>query len=291
VIEPKKIFGAWPGFGGDERGSAMTEFIVILPVFVLIFAGVAHLRSLSATANNVAGIAYADMWDKAIEVQVGAAGTHDSPQVSGSAMHMNAQTYEIRQQELSHKAIVKRETEETARGLSDRGHMGESFQRVEPARRDVAVRHIDSDVTAEIRGVVGTSDYGQRLFDDSAGADVYFPHHGGPLGRLDRMLDGPGLRPVLAAGNRYGSVVGRAKESTTVAGRDFEMARYYTTLVAPQLRTEAHATAVARTAMHGVAAYDNLLGIQEDNVLQSDSVSVDHIDGAYTIPTHRKPRP
>lgn len=278
-----------PGFGGDERGSAMTEFIVVLPVFVLIFAGIVHLHALSAGATSVAGLAYADMWDKAIDVQLGAAGIHDSPQISGSAIHMNSQTFEVHQKDHTRKAIVTRETQEMARGLSDRGHMGESFERVEPARRHVAVRNIDGEVTAEIRGVVGTSDYGQILFDDSAGADTYFPHHGGPLGRLDRMLDGPGLRPVLAAGIRYGSVVGRSREMVSVSGREVEMARHFTTLVPPQLRTEAQATAVVRTAMHGVPAYDDLLGIQEDHVLHSDSVNVSHIEGVYTIPTHRKP--
>ncbi len=279
--EWKLMHALFGRFLRDERGSAMTEFIIILPVFVTVFAGVVHLRTLNATATQVGATAYADMWDQAIAVQVDDPGIHSSPGPSGNAISMNLQTYAARQQERGPRSIVKYETGRMANELGDNGHMGESYARVSRVRQDVELRYIDGDLTNDVRGVTGESRYGELLFNDGNGAGVYSAHHGGPLGSLDRLIDGPGLRPVLAAGNRYGSVIGQKKEKVTVAGRDFEMARYYTTLVAPHWRSEAQATAVTRTAMDGIDAYDNLLGIAERQPLRRESIEVRPIDGAF----------
>lgn len=262
---------------GDESGSAMTEFIVILPVFVLVFVGVVHLAKLNRATVRAGGKAYEEMWDKAIEVQVDSPGIHAQPQSAGSDVMANMGTYHGLQEDRSMQQIVRHETTDMGRGLSSNGSMGESFQRVERARNDIELRHIDGDVTSDIGGVVEDSRYARKLFDDSGGAQLSYTSSSG----------GSGIRPVVAAGQQYGSVVGKAEETVTLGGRDFKMQHYYTTLVAPHWRDEPDAAGVTRDALDGLQPYDNLLGIAEDQPLRNETIDVREIEGIFPLPDNQ----
>lgn len=272
----------WPDilrrFRRDERGTALTEFIIVLPIFVIIFAGVGHLTRLNKTAIRLGATSYAQMWDKAIKVQNGEQGIHVVPAAAGQAVRTNAGKYRGLQEEPGMQQIVRHEANNHGMGLIQGGHMGESFQRVRRVRNNVELRHVDADVTNQISGVTGESAYAQRLFDDSGSAQSLYPNNAGGLGSL---LDGQGLRPVLAAGIRYGTVIGSNHESVEVGGRSIELAHYFTTLVAPTWRGEDTATAVARSAMFGVAPYDDVLGIATDQPLDQETIDVTHIEGAF----------
>ncbi len=265
-------------FGADERGTALTEFIIVLPIFVIIFAGVGHLTRLNKTAIRLGATAYSDMWDKAVEVQTGDAGIHQVPGTAGQAVSANAHKYRGLQEEQGMQQIVRHETNNHGTGLLQNGTLGESFQRVRRARNSVELRHIDADLTNQISGVTGDSTYARSLFDDSGSAQTLFPGNAGNMGSL---LDGHGIRPVLAAGARYGTVIGSKKGSVDVGGRTIKLKHYFTTLVAPSPRGEDAATAVARSAMFGVSAYDNLLGIATDQPLDQETIEVTHIEGAF----------
>lgn len=268
----------------DERGTALTEFIILLPIFVLIFAGITHLAKLNTAAIRVGGEAYSQMWKKAKDVQTDDPGIHVSPSPAGRTVSTNAGIYRGLQEEPGMQQIVRRETTSHGDGLSSNGHMGESFARVSRVHNDVGFREVDADLTGQINGVTGDSAYAKRLFDDAPSAQVYFPHHSGALGAFDGMLDGPGMRPVLAAGMRYGTVIGNARESVEVAGQNFEFEHYFTTLVAPTWRREDVATSVVRTTMHGVPAYDNLLGIARNQPLDRQSIQAPKIEGRFGYP-------
>ncbi len=283
----------WPGRAllermlRDERGSTLTEFIILLPIFVMVFAGIVNLFRLNQTTVRVAGRAYSKMWDEAIKVQKSSAGLHSSAQLAGSDIHAHMATYHGLQDKMGRQQIVRHETNSQADGLSSHGTMGESFARVKRARNDVKISHIDGDLTSDIGGVVDNSTYGRRLFDDGGGASNYFPSHTGGLSQLDRQISGSGLRPVLAAGLQYGSVVGHDKQTVDVAGKHFTMAHYYTTLVAPHWRSEGVATAVARSALDGIQPYDNLLGIAKRQPLNNQTQSVHEIEGNFPLPSKK----
>ena len=268
----------------DEHGTALTEFIIILPIFILIFAGITHLARLNQAAIRVGGTAYSQMWDKAKEVQTGDPGIHISPLQSGQNVRTNAGNYRGLQEKPGMQQIVRRETESHGNGLSGNGHVGESFARVGRVHNDVEFRHIDGDLTKQVTGTTGDSAYAKSLFSDAPTAQMHYPNSAGALGSMDSMLDGHGLRPVLAAGMRYGTVIGSATEKVDVAGQSFEYKHYFTTLVAPTWRREDTATSVARTAMNGTPAYDNLLGIAEDQPLDEESISAPKIEGRFGYP-------
>lgn len=170
--------------------------------------------------------------------------------------------------------IVKHETDNHANGLTQSGHVGESYQRVRRARQHIELRHVDADLTDQLNGVTGESAYAQKLFDDSGSASTYYPGN-------SSSVSSHGLRPVLAAGVRYGTVVGSNHETVEVGGNSIELAHYFTTLVAPKPSSEATASAIARSTLDGHGPYDNLLGIAQDQPLDADSIDVSPIDGAF----------
>lgn len=63
---PNKIFGWLRAFDADERGVAMTEFIITLPVFILIFAGLLNLYRIERRSVEVKMLASKDMWKNAM---------------------------------------------------------------------------------------------------------------------------------------------------------------------------------------------------------------------------------
>jgi hypothetical protein len=280
--------GWFEAFRADEQGTALTEFVILLPIFVLIFAGLAHLQKLNHTAIRVGATAYSQMWDRAKDAQIDDPQIHVSPGPSGEAVRSNMNTYSGLQEDTSMQQIVAHETHNMGQGLSTKGHMGESFERVERARDSIELRHIDADVTGDIGGVTGDSSYARRLFDDSPSASTFYPQQGA-IGGLGSSLSSPGLRSVVAAGMRYGAVVGSSKKSVDVGPRSIELAHYFTTLVSPYWRREDQATAVTRGTLEGIGPYENMLGISTNQPLNRDSQSVEPIEGAFSSPEDPSP--
>lgn len=266
----------WQRLHRDERGTALTEFIIVLPIFVLIFAGVGHLTRLNKTAIRLGATSYSKMWVEAKKVQTDDPSDHRTPASAAGLIQAHSAQYRGLQEETGMQQIVKHETGSHANGLTQSGHMGESFERVRSARQNIEIAHIDADVTSQLNGVTGESAYAQKLFDDSGSASTYYP--GG-----SSSVSSHGLRPVLAAGIRYGTVVGSDHDTVDVGGKQIELAHYFTTLVAPKPSSEATASSITRQALNGHGPYDNLLGIAEDQPLDAESISAPFIEGAYIM--------
>ena len=66
------LFDRLRRFGSDERGVAMTELIITLPVFIIIFAAVANLHKINRNGLRTKIMASKDMWTQAMDVQKGA---------------------------------------------------------------------------------------------------------------------------------------------------------------------------------------------------------------------------
>lgn len=59
----------------DDRGAVMTEFVILLPVFVMLFVGIVELNKLQRLANKVHIKANQMLWVGAVEVEESAPNT------------------------------------------------------------------------------------------------------------------------------------------------------------------------------------------------------------------------
>lgn len=257
------------GFARDERGATMTEFIITLPIFILIFAGIANLSRLNKAVVRTSGMAYSDLWDNALPVQKGDPGVHNSVSHSGSAIRTNMNTYHDKQPEQFVRQTVKRESNDQGSGLIDNGTLGESAARVRSTRDNIELRNIHSQVTPNIGGVVGESGYAKLLFDDSSSAP-----------KIGSNLTIPSTRMVTATGVNYGEEMGTNTQTITIAGQPMHVYQYYSTLVSPHWRHEDAATKVTHEALDEFGAYNNLLGFARTQPLNRSSQSVEKIKGA-----------
>ena len=62
-----KGLSPWRRFD-DERGAVMTEFVILLPVFVMLFVGIVHLNRLQRAVNEAHIEANVQMWAGATDV-------------------------------------------------------------------------------------------------------------------------------------------------------------------------------------------------------------------------------
>lgn len=269
------------GFIANESGATMTEFIITLPIFILIFAGIANLSRLNKAVVRTSGVAYSDMWDNALKVQKGSPGTHTSARHSGTAIKENMKTYRDKQPENYVRQVVRRETNRHGDGLTLNGTLGESNARVKAPHNAIKFRAIHSDLTPNINSVVGKSSYGKRLFDDSSSARSFTYSSSGSFASLNAKLSGPAAtRMVHATRAHYGEEMGTDKQTVVIAGQKFHIHQYYNTLVSPGWQREDAAAAVTRTALNGIPAYDNMLGIAKNQRLSKKTQSVKKIKGA-----------
>ncbi|AWV90709.1 TadE/TadG family type IV pilus assembly protein [Bradymonas sediminis] len=267
-------------FLADEGGATLTEFIITLPIFILIFAGIANLSRLNTAVVRTSGVAYATMWDNALEVQKDTAGIHTSVGHAGSAIKANMTTYRDKQEEDYVHQVVRRETNAQGSGLASKGTLGESEARVRSTHKEIKLRWIHADVTSNIQPIVGDSTYGKRLFDDGSSAPRVSFNSSNGFGTGTTGLTGSKPRLAHATSAHYGEEMGTDTQTVTIAGQQFHIYQYYNTLVSPRWQREDAAGVVARGALKGISAYDNLLGIAETQRLTKQSQTVNKIKGA-----------
>lgn len=266
------------GFIRDDSGATMTEFVITLPIFVMIFAGVGHLSQLNRAVVRTGGLAYSEMWDQAIEAQKDEkVGVHNSARNSGSAVKENMRVYQGKQSDQGLEQAVEAEANRLGDGLSGDGTLGESNARVRQTRTKVKLNHIHGDVTPNLSNVIGKSKYAKNLFDDGPAA----PAFSSPANALGPGISGRGVALAAGSGALYGEVTGKNERSVHVPGKNIKIQQYYNTLVAPRAVDETVATKVARESMERIKAYDDLLGIHEDQPLdEASQQEVDKINGA-----------
>jgi len=55
-------------FNSNESGAVLTEFVITLPIFVMIFVGIVNLHKLEWNNNRVKYLAATEMWDEAMAI-------------------------------------------------------------------------------------------------------------------------------------------------------------------------------------------------------------------------------
>lgn len=212
-----------------ESGSAMSEFVMFLPVFVMCFAGVVNLGKFGYETTRTKVLAQKQLWSKVIPITYSLAdGTaHMSSVAAGgiAAAHLGGLAADG---DNPQQAGDLYEAGVMTLGLAADGHWGESYTRVVPfsatsLANDVEPKYDPSDV-------IGDQPYPNSLLNDGPNR----PKPDGVVGIITAVLSGSGAVPAMAAGIRYGEVFGEQNRSFRV-GRlgNFGSEAHYDVLVAP----------------------------------------------------------
>lgn len=258
-----------------ESGTSMTEFVVTLPVFLVLMSGILKLHAVGEESVRTEVRGYKSATKRVLEAQE--EGLKGSVMGSGSTKHLTpasgavdaagqVEQFDPRQEGELEQAIrvVEHRTYSMSDGLALSGHWGESAARLRMLDRvGVSMLGVDRAVTDQPDPLLGDTVLPKQLVYD--GPRSYFDGEnrasGSPGNALQWVVDRAnqlgstsGARGALAANMRYGTVTGHAEGTASVAGRDFDFGSYYTLTVAPHARgdpwtDEALATMVSRLTL------------------------------------------
>jgi len=181
-----------------ESGSAMTEFVIGLPIFIMIFSGMGMLYRLNHESLIVKADANAKMWADAEASMIGMI-----PLVGGATS-------------------VSSIGDLFQNGLSAGGIYVDSGVKVR-IPYTIMPGAVSTEPKLTIGGIMGTTDeyVSHRLLNDLVDPTW---HGGGFVGAFNSIVQTAGAGPAIAAGMRYGSVDGEASRSfnTRLGTMNFE---------------------------------------------------------------------
>ncbi len=186
----------------DRSGTAMTEFAITLPVYVIFMVGIISMFEIHQGVIMSEQRAAAEMWDEALDVQ------HRTYIPSWEALPATAAIdagawYLEAEDATSPAAII--DTVTSAMGMyADSGAKVGFAHGLGATNLDMNCP--DSPQTS-IGGIVDSQSHTARLMNDQ----MNFNNMGGssgPVAIASAVLDGSGSRPMLGAGIRYGIVGG-----------------------------------------------------------------------------------
>jgi hypothetical protein len=223
---PSKRFGMSPwlkAFDDDERGTALTELIVTLPVFIIIFVGMVSLSKVEQQSVHVKIMASKDTWEQAMEVANGGlvpSFNQSTPMLAGMDGLSKISNYPSENGDMlgQMKNI----------GLATGGQAGEGDRATMFA--GVWGQSPPGDAPGQ-----SLSDYPQNMLDDEHSQFRTLSGASGPLAVYlpNIPLSALGSYQAIAASNRYGMVVGEADVNFTASGRNFDFAATYDVLNSP----------------------------------------------------------
>lgn len=250
-------------FHKSQHGTTMTEFLITLPIFILIFVTMVRLGQFELTAGQVWKTAYQDTWAKALPVSqaqvvaLSGQNIHGNPSQAGSAAKAQLGQHSVHNKISSIKNKVRGNEQETYAGMQSSGHWGESFERVQPSADFLNFHNVGDYLTAQPAKVVGNSAYARSLVDDSGGV-------------VNVSKGGSGVAAAVGAGVRYGTVFGVSEINPVIMGMNIPMYVHFNTLVAPMPFTDSSTTVeVTRGLMLKQDHYRNILGISMSQPLNS----------------------
>lgn len=305
-----RFHGVFERLHRDEGGATLTEFVICLPIFILVFQGVVVLGKMYAEGTKPPIVAYKKTFTKALDYQkkgfrhmghgwqTTAAATRSAQQLIEAPPHNESG--------LAKGAAGIWDTWMLAeRGL--RGTMGTSHSRAWApskvmkiwARNDAGGDpwvQMDKGgrnklMTPKLGDIIGDSKYAKDLFADAARLGDYRGGGGGLSGALNGVLNFTGTRPSLGAGVRYGDVSHREEHNITVMGRSLNSNAWFITAIPPATsagdgynglvnrrngpHTDAiRSTALTRLTMKSYNPYNKLLGIKWSQPLRSKRIRV-----------------
>ncbi|MGM0556680.1 MAG: TadE/TadG family type IV pilus assembly protein [Myxococcota bacterium] len=221
------------GFWSDESGATMTEFIITLPVVVIIFAGLVGLGRLGHETGRVKIEAQKQMWENATAAGAG----EMTPRASLGDMS-------------EFSGII------SGVATGGGGHWGESYSRVKVA--DMAGLADKQEPTFNPDDIVGDTVYANSLVNDTMDPT---PPSNAMAGIISMAVSMSGVIPNAGAGIRYGTVEGRVENEEVAGfmGQTVELSARYKTVVKPETRTEGRAWSIAGLMAAAPHNYNKLL--------------------------------
>lgn len=268
------FFDSWRRLGGDERGTALTEFAITLPVFIMVLTFVYHMGIAGHVLTEEAASTHRNLWDEVLPMtgtdhlpptQDDSGQPHVHP-VSGAAEDDGfLDEHDVPKQRQQVWAQVEPHERGTHQNLSGDGHWGESHRRT----RSAAGKMDFADVTANPDDVLEGSSYGRSLVadgDPESEINMSASTGGGP-GGLNSM--GHSVAPALGAGIRYG-VIHHIQEGELEFPHGWTLpVRSTLDVLAPPtpVATEEQSARVTRRQLENHQPYRDLLGIAMDQPL------------------------
>lgn len=222
-------------FHRDQTGTTMTEFVIALPVLIMIFVGTYRLGLISDRAVKVHGRGHAEIFDAYyVAQQVSASelfdemsrplgdreGSHMLPTTGGVSAAYQLSEYPIPQESSVVRGAILAIEAPTYMGLASGGHLGESANRLAPLTDGVGFMPPGigaGAITSDTQRTMGNAGHGgsrlgaNLIFDGPSGyqpSDSNCERGLGQLltGSVNDMLSVVGMRPMLAAGMQYGTI-------------------------------------------------------------------------------------
>lgn len=210
----------------DERGSAMTEFTICLPAFLILFVGITELGQLEEAGLQVQLRANKEMWGNAIPVQKTMMDiVHQSPQLAalqgGAQVLGNTSEYPVADFALGGSYL----------GLGFNGTEGEA-----------EVSTLVGGVAAVGPGAIFGSEPEPDFFAEDVFNDRFMnplPFAGGALTLWNAVQAVPPTpfivpRQAIAAGNRYGQEEGAHSMTHNTIWGSHNLSADYRVQVAPR---------------------------------------------------------
>lgn len=248
-----------------------------LPMFIFCFVGIVQLGLFSEKSIKVWANAHRETFDPAVSVsQTRFSLLHMQPTIGAatSAAGLFTGSKPLNQTAVQRGIVLAAETA-TYGGMALKGHWGESSMRTLPVDTLVDMRWVEGKRTTNSNTIIGGSVLARDLLDETAS---FSGSGGGALGAINALLSGSGARPAMAAGQRYGTVVGQASDSMTVAYRTVDMSAHFNTLVPPfpleGFEAGAVPVGVVRLTMENHRPYKEILGIRWSQPYPGGSISV-----------------
>jgi hypothetical protein len=213
----------------DENGAAMTEFIIFLPVWGFLFAGIFALAELGIETTRVKLQANKQIWDQVIPITEY---TNVDEHATVAAYGTAAAKYASYASNSSNPSQILDGVEGIAFAVGGTGgHWGESHARVLPYE-SLGIAEVDN-LTRTPSDIVGDAPYPNSVVDDSVTDDL--SPSGGFAEVLEEILTSSGAVHAAGAGIRYGAVFGEIEgHSIQVAGGvTYDASAHYDALVAP----------------------------------------------------------
>ncbi len=265
----------WRHLQRDEGGTSLTEFVICLPILLMIMSFVYHMGMAGHLLTQEAAKAQKDLWYEVVEhthdrdsgqqlVNLESPNPHESHSDGARQDREFLQQERIGQRRESLADELRGHEVDAHQGLDSGASWGESMARTRAANNQIAFRGARESMTSDPGQVVGGSAYANALVDDRGGGLGL----GGGSGALQPAAArvGGGSPAVAGAGQRYG-VIHSLRESATdlPGGFTLPIRAQLDVLVPPKpVESSRDVAAITRMELEQSAPYRDLLGIQED---------------------------
>ena len=307
----------------DDAGTTLTEMVMMLPIFIVIFAGLVKLGHLSMESVRAWSYGYVETIDEleahryvSVSDIINFQDASTSERQGSVLLPTTASESAIRQMQ-DHPPNIENPTMRLlvegaeaqvfahSSGLPFRGHLGEINGRAGIIPPPLETQPVTDAISANPAHYFGSSTRGSSLswtllYDspsltsfgslvncEETGNDVM----GYAMQAANGLLTGSGVRPALAAGMQYGTITGEHTETISAGPFSAEIETYFTVGISPHtLSPTWHqpfmTMFISRLAMEDcdLQPYSGLLGIREATQTLPTQVNQIAIDDEVPTP-------